>query len=188
MAGPQTDRLQSGWAALSAARWDDARAAFAAALAAHESPAACEGLSWAAWWLDDAEAGSRRAGARYALQTPGRSPLPRVWRRGSRATSSTSTARGRWRGLAAPRPTPTRSARARARPRLAQLHEGYIAHANGETRRPSEPRSRRSSGGASAVVDLEMLGLALEGAVLVTFAQVARACRTRRGDGDGGGR
>ena len=49
-------RLQSGWAELREARWDAARAAFEKTLAREETPEAFEGLSWAAWWLDDAEA------------------------------------------------------------------------------------------------------------------------------------
>jgi hypothetical protein len=36
--------------------WTAASASFAEALAREETPEALEGLSWAAWWLDDAEA------------------------------------------------------------------------------------------------------------------------------------
>ena len=42
-----------GWAELEQARWDAARELFQAALAVEETPEAWEGLSWAAWWLDD---------------------------------------------------------------------------------------------------------------------------------------
>ena len=42
----------SGWEELRAGRWEAARAAFEAA---DETAEALEGLSWAAWWLDDAE-------------------------------------------------------------------------------------------------------------------------------------
>ena len=48
--------MQAGWAALRAGRWSAARELFEEAFAAEESPAALEGLSWAAWWIDDAEA------------------------------------------------------------------------------------------------------------------------------------
>jgi len=49
------DRLRAGWALLAEGRWEAARASFAEALALGETPEALEGLSWAAWWLDDAE-------------------------------------------------------------------------------------------------------------------------------------
>ena len=54
--GPTTragDRAAAGWSALAEARWRDARQEFTAALADRETPEAQEGLSWAAWWLDD---------------------------------------------------------------------------------------------------------------------------------------
>jgi hypothetical protein len=44
---------RDGWALLRDARWNDARAWFRAA---GETPETLEGLSWAAWWLDDADA------------------------------------------------------------------------------------------------------------------------------------
>ena len=44
-----------GWVALSGGRWEEAQASFEEALADQERPEAFEGLSWAAWWLDDAE-------------------------------------------------------------------------------------------------------------------------------------
>jgi hypothetical protein len=47
------DPLARGWAELSEARWEAARAFFEESLAAEETPEAFEGLSWAAWWLDD---------------------------------------------------------------------------------------------------------------------------------------
>ena len=56
------DHLQAGWGALAEGRWQSALAEFSMALAERETPEALEGLSWAAWWQDDAEkvfAGSR---------------------------------------------------------------------------------------------------------------------------------
>lgn len=44
--------LAAGRAALAAGAWDDAFAAFQAALSVQEDPAALEGLGLAAWWLD----------------------------------------------------------------------------------------------------------------------------------------
>ena len=50
------NRLDGGWDALRAGRWQAARAYFSDALKSNAIPEAFEGLSWAAWWLDDAEA------------------------------------------------------------------------------------------------------------------------------------
>lgn len=47
--------LAAGRAALTRGAWSEARARFLDALAVHEAPAALEGLSWAAWWLEDAD-------------------------------------------------------------------------------------------------------------------------------------
>src|SRR5262245_57188786 len=52
---PAPGPADAGWAALRAAGWDAARSLFENALAREESPESYEGLSWAAWWLDDAE-------------------------------------------------------------------------------------------------------------------------------------
>jgi DNA-binding NarL/FixJ family response regulator len=45
--------LHIGHEALASGAWEQARAAFDAALAQRRSPEAWEGRSWAAWWLDD---------------------------------------------------------------------------------------------------------------------------------------
>jgi hypothetical protein len=46
--------LEGGWAELGEAQWGAARKSFKEALANEETPEAFEGLSWAAWWLDNA--------------------------------------------------------------------------------------------------------------------------------------
>src|SRR5262245_32100155 len=51
MAGARPD----GWQALAEGRWEAARDMFARTLAREETPESLEGLSWAAWWLDDAD-------------------------------------------------------------------------------------------------------------------------------------
>lgn len=48
--------LTAGWQALAQTQWDGARSLFEAAVARDEGAEALEGLSLAAWWLDDAEA------------------------------------------------------------------------------------------------------------------------------------
>jgi LuxR family transcriptional regulator, maltose regulon positive regulatory protein len=81
-AGRADDPLSAGRAALAQGAWQDARAHFERALADDDRPDALEGLSWAAWWLEDVPAclearerayrryqqqGDRRAAARMAL-------------------------------------------------------------------------------------------------------------------------
>jgi DNA-binding NarL/FixJ family response regulator len=48
-----TDHLDAGREALARGAWEQAQAAFDAALVLERSAAAWEGRSWAAWWLDD---------------------------------------------------------------------------------------------------------------------------------------
>ena len=49
------EALTAGWDALAATDWERARACFEAAMEREPSAEALEGLSFAAWWLDDAE-------------------------------------------------------------------------------------------------------------------------------------
>jgi LuxR family transcriptional regulator, maltose regulon positive regulatory protein len=49
------EALTTGWEALAATDWDGARASFEAALEREPTAEALEGLSLAAWWLDDAD-------------------------------------------------------------------------------------------------------------------------------------
>src|SRR5574341_527608 len=56
MSATQADALGAGRAALARAAWDEARAAFEAAVAGERSAEALEGLSAAVWWLDDVPA------------------------------------------------------------------------------------------------------------------------------------
>lgn len=50
------EAVAAGRAALTRGAWPEARAAFTTALSCRETAAALEGLSWAAWWLEDVEA------------------------------------------------------------------------------------------------------------------------------------
>src|SRR3954471_15915934 len=52
---PSDVNLTAGRAALDAGAWQEAQHAFAAALAAEETPEALEGLGLSAWWLDLAD-------------------------------------------------------------------------------------------------------------------------------------
>ena len=180
MARTQADRLQSGWAELADARWDDARASFEAALAEEEIPEACEGLSWAAWWLDDADAVFSSRERAFRLYK-GRGNAAAAARMATWLAADQLDFYGAWsvasgwlrrahRLLDPLEPGPDHGWLA--------FHEGYIAHSNGET---AEARERAAFaaelGRRFGVVDLEILGLALEGGALVACAQVDEGMR-----------
>jgi LuxR family transcriptional regulator, maltose regulon positive regulatory protein len=46
----------AGWDALARGDWEEARASFEAAVGSGDAAGALEGLSWAAWWLEDVDA------------------------------------------------------------------------------------------------------------------------------------
>ncbi|HYY76029.1 MAG TPA: LuxR C-terminal-related transcriptional regulator [Gaiellaceae bacterium] len=175
-----SERLQAGWAELGEARWAAARAAFEAALADEETPEAFEGLSWAAWWLDDAEAlfaarehayrlyrrsGDAAAAARMATWLA----ADQLDFHGAAAVASGWLSRAH-RLLDPLEPGPEHGWLA--------FHDGYIAHADDDTARTRELAAFAAElGRRFAVADLEMLGLALEGAALVACAEVEEGMR-----------
>jgi hypothetical protein len=57
-------------AALEAGRWEEARAAFAAALAEGETPEALDGMGAALWWLGETQAGVDHTERAYAEFRP----------------------------------------------------------------------------------------------------------------------
>ncbi len=174
-AGDAATSAEAGWADLSAGRWEAAGDAFRESLASEETPEALEGLSWSAWWLDDVEAvldARRRA---YALYR-------------ERGANASAARMATWVGadhfdfhgaLAV-----TKGWLRRARRLLAEVepgpdhgwlafHVGYIASMEGDTERGRQEAVRAAEiGRRFRVPDLEMLGLALEGSVLVGRAEV----------------
>ncbi len=58
---------EDAWTELRAGRWSSARGAFERALERAETPEAWEGLSWAAWWLDDADTVFNARASAYRL-------------------------------------------------------------------------------------------------------------------------
>ena len=175
-----SERLEAGWEDLAAGRWNAARAAFSSALAEKRAPAAYEGLSWAAWWLDEADAtidarrsayhlyrrrGDAAAAARMAtwlacdeLDFHGAMPVASGWL-------------GRARRLLEP---------LEAGPDHGWLSffEGYIAHIRSDsTEAVARARQAARLGREFQVADLEVLGLALEGAALVACAEVEQGMR-----------
>jgi len=172
---------EDAWAELRAGRWSSARGAFERALESAETPEAWEGLSWAAWWLDDADTVFNARASAYRLYR-GRGETASAARMATwlasdeldfhGAAAVASGWLGRARRLLEPlEPVPDHGWLA--------FHEGYVAHLAGDL-----AEARRLAGIAAAhgrrfgVVDLEMLGLALEGAALVASAQVAEGMRS----------
>jgi LuxR family transcriptional regulator, maltose regulon positive regulatory protein len=168
-------RVSDGWTELEHARWPAARAAFEADLAGDATPEAYEGLSWAAWWQDDGDAvfaareraftlyrerGEVSGAARMALWLG----VDELDFRGSWAVAGGWFQRAE-RLLEGLEPGPEHGWLA--------FHRGYVAHASGDTEKAGELAVRASElGRRCGVPDLEMLGLALEGATLVACARV----------------
>ena len=172
--------LEAGLGDLAGGRWAEARTAFEETLAVAELPEALEGLSWAAWWLDDADAVFRAREGAYRLyrQRGDAAAAARMatWLASDQLDfhGATAVAQG-W--------------LQRARRLLDPLevgpdhgwlafHEGYMADLSGETDTTLEAsRYAAELGRRFGVPDLEMLGLALEGAVLVACGQVEDGMR-----------
>jgi DNA-binding NarL/FixJ family response regulator len=168
-----TDPLAAGWEHLRQGRWDAARASFAAA---GERAEALEGLSWAAWWRDDAaavfgarerafalysERGDRRGAARMATWLA----ADELDFHGAASVAAGWLARAR-RLLAGLEPG--------AEHGWLAFHEGYAARLGGDQAAARERAvAAADAGRRCGVPDLEMLGLALEGAALVSGARVA---------------
>ena len=175
-----SDPLSAGWALLADGDWGAARASFEGALAGEESPEALEGLSWAAWWLDDADAvfdARERAFRLYRKRgEPASAARMATWLaadqldfRGAVAVAS-GWLRRAGRLLEPLEPGPDHGWLA--------FHEGYIAHLSGDTAKAGELGARAAEAGRRFdVPDLEMLGLALQGVTLVACAQVREGMR-----------
>jgi LuxR family maltose regulon positive regulatory protein len=169
------DLIRLGWAALDEWRWDAAQGFFADGVAHAETPEGFEGLSWAAWWLDDAEtvfAARERAHRLYAKRGDAAAAARMAtWLacdhldfRGAAAVASGWLGRAH-RLLDGLEPGPDHGW-------LAFL-DGYMAAANGETERAIElGRGAAALGERLGIADLVMVGLALEGATLVACGQV----------------
>ena len=177
---PGPARLDIGWRELQEGRWVAARATFGEVVGAAETPEGWEGLSWAAWWLDDAAAVFAARERAYRLyETAGEvagAARMATWLacdqldfRGAFAVANGWLARAH-RLLDPLEPGPEHGWLA--------FVEGYMGHGGGETAKAAE-LGRRSAelGRRFAVPDLEMLGLALEGATLVAQAQVEEGMR-----------
>ncbi|MBN1237727.1 MAG: hypothetical protein JXB36_04455 [Gammaproteobacteria bacterium] len=176
----RSNSLHDGWAALRAGRWETARSRFDAAVAAHATPEALEGLSWAAWWLDDAEAmfsARQQAFQRYRdAGDTGSAARMATWLaadhldfHGALAVASGWLDRAR-RLLEPLEPGPDHGWLA--------FHSGFIADIRGDSgQAEADAMLAAELGRKFGVPDLEMLGLALQGTTLVSRAKVQHGMR-----------
>jgi LuxR family maltose regulon positive regulatory protein len=181
------DVLETARADLAAGRWQAAVSSFQAALADFETPEALEGLSWAAWWLDDAAAvldARERAFRRYRTSgQPAAAARMAIWIatdqldfQGAFAVA-TGWLRHAARLLDGLAPGPEHGWLA--------FNEGYFAYLRGDTTTVLERAAHVTELGRRLdVADLEMLGLALNGTALVAWNCWTRprwsCCRARR--------
>ena len=177
---PSPTLLDSGWRGLQEGRWAEARARFEQAAGAEETPEAFEGLSWAAWWLDDAEtvfAARERAYHLYKDAGDGAGAARMaIWLACDQLDFHGAFAvAGGWLGRAHRLLDPLEPGPEHG---WLAFFEGFMAHAGGETAKAAEFGRRAAAFGRRFdVPDLEMLGLALEGATLVACAQVEAGMR-----------
>ena len=180
MLSPSSNLLTDGWEALRALRWADARTSFEGALAIEESADALEGLSWAAWWLDDGAALFASRERAYHLYREGGDPASAArmatWLACDEidfnaAISVASGWVGRAHRLLDPLdPSPDHG--------WLHFHEGYLARHRDDGALAIELGSRAAAIGSEfGVPDLEMLGLALRGATLVFETEVEEGMR-----------
>ncbi|HVL31888.1 MAG TPA: LuxR C-terminal-related transcriptional regulator [Solirubrobacteraceae bacterium] len=174
------DLCDAGWAALSERRWTDARRLFEQAVARDAAAAALEGLGWAAWWLDDADATfAARERAYRRLRDDGDdagAARVAIWLAGDHADfrGELSAARG-WLGRA--RRLLDGCAPCAEHGWLA-FYEAYFAAGEGDPAAARElARSAVQIGRRLGEPDVEMLGRALEGSALVAVARVGEGMR-----------
>ena len=172
--------VATGWSELGDGSWPAAREAFEGALAAEETPEGYEGLSWAVWWLDDAEQVFAARESAYRLYREAHDPTAAArmatWLAADQLDfhGATAVAAG-WFGRAhrlldSLEPGPDHGWLA--------FHEGYIALFEGDTEGATGRANFAADLGRQfGVSDLEMLGLALEGAALVASADVRDGMR-----------
>ena len=172
--------IEAGQNALVRGAWEEARARFEAALEEEETPETLEGLSWSAWWLDDAGAvfdARERAYRLYRKRGDGADAARMAtWLavdhldfHGALAVASGWLQRAH-RLLDPQQPGPEHGWLA--------FHDGYVASMRGEAAEAEKLGGYAAElGRRFEVPDLEMLGLALEGATLVARALVEEGMR-----------
>lgn len=173
-------QASEGWEALSQGAWHRAREIFERRLEVGEAAEALEGLSWAAWWLDDGPAVFAARERAYLLfekeGDPASAARMATWLAADHLDFHGAFAvAGGWlrraRRLLEPlEPGPDHGWLA--------FFEGYVAHVSGDTSMAGELGAQAAEFGRTyGVPDLEMLGLALQGVTQVACAQVDEGMR-----------
>jgi DNA-binding NarL/FixJ family response regulator len=174
------ERLQEGEAALARGAWAEARAIFERELDERETVEALEGLSWAAWWVEDvATCLEAREGAYRLSRRQGdmrRAAMLALWvaddyliLRGERAIANGWFQRAA-RILKGLDTCPEHG--------WLEVLLGYAATVDGDTAKAKALAIRaREVGKELDVVSLEMFALAVEGLALVNEGQVADGMR-----------
>src|SRR5215217_3464572 len=169
-------RVQEGDAALARAAWSEARAIFEEDLEERETVDALEGLSWAAWWVEDVPTCVEARERAYRLSRRQgdvrRAAMLAVWLgddylvlRGERAIANGWFQRAA-RLLEGVETCPEHG--------WLDALVGYLALVEGDTARASELAARaRELGRSLGVVALEMFALCVEGVALVNDGRVA---------------
>lgn len=172
--------IEAGRQYLAQAEWEEARACFEAALEEEETPEAFEGLSWSAWWLDDAPAvfdARERAHRHYRNREDiGGAARMAIWLavdhldfHGALAVASGWLQRAH-RLLDPLEPGPEHGWLA--------FTEGYVALQRGDIDKAGELGAYAAQlGRRFEVADAQMLGLALEGTTLVARARMEKGMR-----------
>lgn len=174
------ERIREGDAALARGAWDEARAIFEQELDARETVDALEGLSWAAWWVEDVAACLEARERAYRLSRREgdlrRAAMLAIWLaddhlvlRGERAIANGwfQRAAGLLEGL---EPCPEHG--------WLDALVGYMAMVEGDMLRARGLAVRaRELGRRLGVVSLEMFALSVEGVALVNEGEVADGMR-----------
>lgn len=167
--------IEVGHEALARGAWEEARACFEVALDEEETPESLEGLSWSAWWLDDASAvfDARERAYRVYHERADKTGAARmaIWLAVDHLDfhDASSVANG-WLQRAHRLLDPLEPGSEHG---WLAFTDGYVALMRGETDKAEELGTYAADiGRRLEVTDLEMLGLALEGATLVARARV----------------
>ena len=174
------DSVGAGWADLAGGRWEAARARFDDAVGVAPSAEAFEGLSWSAWWLDDADVVFEAREQAYRLYEKSADPASAARMATWLAADNLDfrgalSAAGGWLQRAHRLLEPLEPG---AEHGWLAFHEGYVANLGGDADAAISLGQRAAElGRRFGVPDLEMLGLALQGATLVACAQVEHGMR-----------
>jgi ATP/maltotriose-dependent transcriptional regulator MalT len=174
------ERVREGHAALARGAWDEARAIFEQELEARETVGALEGLSWAAWWVEDVPACLEARERAYRLSRQEgdlrRGAMLALWLaddylilRGERAIANGWFQRAA-RILEGLDPCPEHG--------WCDALLGYVATIDGDPARARALAVRaRELGRRLDVVSLEMFALSVEGLALVNEGELADGMR-----------